>query len=36
MIVAPNTVSMGDSLLADMKEGGGACAWPLPGKDAML
>ncbi len=36
VIVARNTVSIGDSLLADMKEGGGACAWPLPGKDAML
>ncbi len=36
-IVAHNTVSFGDTLLADMKEGGGFCAWPLPGgKSALL
>lgn len=30
VIVAKNRVSWGDSLLADMKEGGGLCAAPLP------
>jgi dipeptidyl aminopeptidase/acylaminoacyl peptidase len=37
VIVGPNTVSWGDSLLADMKEGGGLCGWPLPGgREALL
>lgn len=36
VIVARNTVSWGDSLLADMKEGGGLCALPLPGAARML
>jgi dipeptidyl aminopeptidase/acylaminoacyl peptidase len=37
VIVAKNTVSWGDTLLADMKEGGGLCGWPLPGgKEALL
>jgi dipeptidyl aminopeptidase/acylaminoacyl peptidase len=36
-IVAGNTIAWGDSLLADMKEGGGLCASPLPGgKTALL
>ncbi len=30
VVVAGNTVSWGDSLLADMKEGGGLCGSPLP------
>jgi dipeptidyl aminopeptidase/acylaminoacyl peptidase len=30
VVVPLNTISWGDSLLADMKEGGGLCAWPLP------
>lgn len=35
--VALNTISWGDTLLADMKEGGGFCAWPLPtGNLALL
>ena len=37
VIVARDTVSWGDTLLADMKEGGGLCGWPLPGgKEALL
>ncbi len=36
VVVARNTISFGDSLLADMKEGGGFCGWPLPGGNAML
>jgi dipeptidyl aminopeptidase/acylaminoacyl peptidase len=37
VVVARDTVSWGDTLLADMKEGGGLCAWPLPGgKFAVL
>ena len=37
VIVPRDTVSWGDSLLADMKEGGGLCGWPLPGgKEALL
>ena len=37
VVVARNTVSWGDSLLADMKEGGGFCGWPLPdGKQILL
>ncbi len=37
VIVARDTVSWGDSLLADMKEGGGLCGWPLRGgKEALL
>jgi dipeptidyl aminopeptidase/acylaminoacyl peptidase len=36
-VVERNTISWGDSLLADMKEGGGLCGWPLPGgKTALL
>jgi dipeptidyl aminopeptidase/acylaminoacyl peptidase len=35
VVVAHNTTAWGDSLLADMKEGGGFCAWPLSG-DRML
>lgn len=36
-IVAHDTVSWGDTLLADMKEGGGLCGSPLPdGKHALL
>jgi dipeptidyl aminopeptidase/acylaminoacyl peptidase len=35
-VVAGNTVSWGDSLLADMKEGGGFCGAPLPGANAAL
>jgi dipeptidyl aminopeptidase/acylaminoacyl peptidase len=31
IVVAKNTTPWGDSLLADMKEGGGFCAWPVPG-----
>ncbi len=37
VVVARDTVSWGDSLLADMKEGGGFCAWPLPSeRNALL
>lgn len=36
IVVARNTVSWGDSLLADMKEGGGLCGAPLPGGKAAL
>ena len=37
VVVPRDTVSWGDSLLADMKEGGGLCGWPLPGgKQALL
>jgi dipeptidyl aminopeptidase/acylaminoacyl peptidase len=36
VVVAHNTVYWGDTLLADMKEGGGLCAWPLPGGKAAL
>jgi dipeptidyl aminopeptidase/acylaminoacyl peptidase len=36
-IVAKNQIAWGDSLLADMKEGGGLCGVPLPdGKHALL
>ncbi len=36
-VVAHDTVSWGDTLLADMKEGGGLCGAPLPGgKRAVL
>ncbi len=35
-IVAKNRISWGDSLLADMKEGGGLCAAPLPGGHRAL
>ena len=36
-VVAENAVSWGDSLLADMKEGGGLCGAPLPnGTHALL
>jgi dipeptidyl aminopeptidase/acylaminoacyl peptidase len=36
VIVPRNTISWGDSLLADMKEGGGLCASPLPGGKQLL
>ncbi|MFY9631352.1 MAG: S9 family peptidase [Candidatus Cybelea sp.] len=36
VVVEKNTVSWGDSLLADMKEGGGLCASPLPGGKLAL
>ncbi len=36
VVVARDTVGWGDSLLADMKEGGGFCASPLPSKDEAL
>jgi dipeptidyl aminopeptidase/acylaminoacyl peptidase len=37
IVVAGDTVSWGDSLLADMKEGGGLCGSPLPqAKQALL
>ncbi len=37
VIVQRNAVGWGDTLLADMKEGGGLCAWRLPdGKSALL
>jgi dipeptidyl aminopeptidase/acylaminoacyl peptidase len=37
VLTAHNTISWGDSLLADMKEGGGFCAAPLPaGNEAVL
>ncbi len=37
VIVQRNAVGWGDTLLADMKEGGGLCAWRLPdGKRALL
>lgn len=37
IVVAQNTTSWGDSLLADMKEGGGFCGAPLPsGNQAVL
>jgi dipeptidyl aminopeptidase/acylaminoacyl peptidase len=36
VIVAHDTISWGDSLLADMKEGGGFCGWPLPGGRGVL
>lgn len=36
VIVARNTVPWGDSLLADMKEGGGLCGGPLTGVRQML
>ncbi|HYL27924.1 MAG TPA: S9 family peptidase, partial [Candidatus Nitrosotalea sp.] len=36
VIVERNTVGWGDSLLADMKEGGGFCGWPLPGGSTAL
>ena len=35
-IVAKNQVAWGDSLLADMKEGGGLCGAPLPGGTLAL
>jgi dipeptidyl aminopeptidase/acylaminoacyl peptidase len=35
-IVPKNQVSWGDSLLADMKEGGGLCASPLPSATQLL
>ena len=34
--VAKNTVGWGDSLLADMKEGGGLCGAPLPDGNVLL
>jgi dipeptidyl aminopeptidase/acylaminoacyl peptidase len=36
VIVARDTVGWGDSLLADMKEGGGLCGAPLPDGKTML
>ncbi len=36
IVVTKNTVGWGDSLLADMKEGGGLCGAPLPGADRAL
>jgi dipeptidyl aminopeptidase/acylaminoacyl peptidase len=36
VIIERNVVGWGDSLLADMKEGGGFCGWPLPGGTAAL
>ena len=36
VIVNRNAIGWGDTLLADMKEGGGFCAWPLPGGKTML
>ena len=37
VVVARDTIGWGDSLLADMKEGGGLCGWPLPGSgDAIM
>ncbi|HEY2474540.1 MAG TPA: S9 family peptidase [Candidatus Cybelea sp.] len=36
VVVEKNTVSFGDSLLADMKEGGGLCGSPLPGGKLAL
>ncbi|MBV8068051.1 MAG: S9 family peptidase [Candidatus Eremiobacteraeota bacterium] len=36
VVIASNTVGWGDTLLADMKEGGGLCAWPLPNHDRLL
>jgi dipeptidyl aminopeptidase/acylaminoacyl peptidase len=36
IVVEHNSVGWGDTLLADMKEGGGFCGWPLPGGTAAL
>ena len=36
VVVEKDTVSWGDSLLADMKEGGGLCISPLPGEKLAL
>ncbi|HEX4013330.1 MAG TPA: S9 family peptidase [Candidatus Cybelea sp.] len=36
VVVEKNTVSWGDTLLADMKEGGGLCGAPLPGGKLAL
>lgn len=36
VVVAHNAVAWGDSLLADMKEGGGFCAWPSPNGSLAL
>ena len=36
VVVPGNTISWGDTLLADMKEGGGFCVAPLPSKDEAL
>lgn len=36
VIVKRDTVGWGDTLLADMKEGGGLCGAPLPGTNALL
>jgi dipeptidyl aminopeptidase/acylaminoacyl peptidase len=36
VVVARDTVGWGDSLLADMKEGGGFCGWPLPSGNLAL
>jgi len=36
VVVQQNSIGWGDSLLADMKEGGGLCGAPLPGADKAL
>ncbi|MGC1381433.1 MAG: S9 family peptidase [Candidatus Baltobacteraceae bacterium] len=36
LVVARDTIPWGDSLLADMKEGGGLCGWPLPSGNLAL
>jgi|HubBroStandDraft_4_1064222.scaffolds.fasta_scaffold00006_80 dipeptidyl aminopeptidase/acylaminoacyl peptidase len=36
VVVQQNSIGWGDSLLADMKEGGGLCGAPLPGADTAL
>ena len=36
IVIARNAVGWGDTLLADMKEGGGFCGWPLPGRDRLI
>src|SRR6202042_2329145 len=36
IVVAKDAISWGDSLLADMKEGGGLCGAPLPGGTQAL
>ncbi|MBV8117219.1 MAG: S9 family peptidase [Candidatus Eremiobacteraeota bacterium] len=36
VVVAKDQGTWGDSLLADMKEGGGFCAWPLPDGGLLL
>lgn len=36
VVVQQNSIGWGDSLLADMKEGGGLCGAPLPGSNTAL